>query len=53
MTSRHSPIVTKISRVPDPVLLTGAADDDPSGIAAYSQTGARLGFMLCGTRQNY
>ena len=29
-----------------PGLTTGAADDDPSGIATYSQTGARFGFQL-------
>lgn len=29
-----------------PGLTTGAADDDPSGIATYSQTGARYGFSL-------
>ncbi|MFH1171920.1 MAG: divalent metal cation transporter [bacterium] len=29
-----------------PGLTTGAADDDPSGIATYSQTGSRYGFQL-------
>jgi NRAMP (natural resistance-associated macrophage protein)-like metal ion transporter len=29
-----------------PGLTTGAADDDPSGITTYSQTGARYGFQL-------
>jgi NRAMP (natural resistance-associated macrophage protein)-like metal ion transporter len=29
-----------------PGLTTGAADDDPSGIATYSQTGAHYGFQL-------
>src|SRR3990167_9108525 len=29
-----------------PGLTTGAADDDPSGIATYSQAGARYGFRL-------
>ena len=29
-----------------PGLTTGAADDDPSGIATYSQTGAKYGFGL-------
>jgi NRAMP (natural resistance-associated macrophage protein)-like metal ion transporter len=29
-----------------PGLITGAADDDPSGIATYSQTGAKYGFQL-------
>jgi NRAMP (natural resistance-associated macrophage protein)-like metal ion transporter len=29
-----------------PGLITGAADDDPAGIATYSQTGAQFGFQL-------
>lgn len=29
-----------------PGLITGAADDDPSGIATYSQVGAQFGFSL-------
>jgi len=29
-----------------PGLITGAADDDPSGIATYSQAGAQFGFAL-------
>src|SRR3981081_1665601 len=29
-----------------PGLTTGASDDDPSGIATYSQTGAQSGFGL-------
>ncbi|MDP2671480.1 MAG: Nramp family divalent metal transporter [bacterium] len=33
-------------RMLGPGLTTGAADDDPSGIATYSQTGARYGFQL-------
>ncbi|MBM3271796.1 divalent metal cation transporter [Candidatus Kaiserbacteria bacterium] len=28
-----------------PGLVTGAADDDPEGVAAYSQTGAQFGFQ--------
>jgi Mn2+/Fe2+ NRAMP family transporter len=32
-----------------PGLITGAADDDPSGIAAYSQGGARFGYSLLWT----
>ncbi len=31
-------------RILGPGLVTGAADDDPSGIATYSQTGAQFGF---------
>ena len=30
-----------------PGLITGASDDDPSGIATYSQAGAHFGFSLC------
>src|ERR1700757_5290516 len=29
-----------------PGLTTGASDDDPSGIATYSQTGAQFGFKF-------
>ena len=29
-----------------PGLITGASDDDPSGIATYSQAGAQVGFAL-------
>jgi len=32
-----------------PGLITGAADDDPSGIATYSQAGAQFGFHLLWT----
>ncbi|GGE06409.1 iron transporter [Polymorphobacter glacialis] len=32
-----------------PGLVTGAADDDPSGIATYSQAGARFGFGMLWT----
>jgi NRAMP (natural resistance-associated macrophage protein)-like metal ion transporter len=32
-----------------PGLITGAADDDPSGIATYSQAGAQFGFALAWT----
>jgi len=32
-----------------PGLITGAADDDPSGIATYSQAGAKFGFALLWT----
>jgi NRAMP (natural resistance-associated macrophage protein)-like metal ion transporter len=30
-----------------PGLITGASDDDPSGIATYSQSGAQFGFAMC------
>ena len=32
-----------------PGLITGAADDDPSGIATYSQAGAQFGFDMLWT----
>ena len=32
-----------------PGLITGAADDDPSGIATYSQAGAQFGFHMLWT----
>ncbi|MGZ5906423.1 MAG: divalent metal cation transporter, partial [Reyranella sp.] len=32
-----------------PGVITGAADDDPSGIATYSQAGAQVGFNLLWT----
>jgi len=46
-----SPLEEERSRVPllkklGPGLITGAADDDPSGIATYSQAGAQFGFGL-------
>jgi len=31
-----------------PRLITGASDDDPSGIATYSLTGAQFGYAMCG-----
>ena len=32
-----------------PGLITGASDDDPSGIATYSQVGAKFGFDMLWT----
>ena len=32
-----------------PGLITGAADDDPSGIATYSQGGAQFGYAMLWT----
>jgi NRAMP (natural resistance-associated macrophage protein)-like metal ion transporter len=37
------------SRKLGPGLITGAADDDPSGIATYSQAGAQFGFSMLWT----
>ena len=36
-------------RILGPGLVTGAADDDPSGIATYSQAGAMYGYKLLWT----
>ena len=38
-----------VFRLLGPGLVTGAADDDPSGIATYSQAGAQFGFGLLWT----
>lgn len=40
---------TTILRTLGPGLVTGAADDDPSGIATYSQVGAQFGYGLAWT----
>jgi NRAMP (natural resistance-associated macrophage protein)-like metal ion transporter len=36
--------IKKILKIAGPGIITGAADDDPSGIATYSQTGAQFGY---------
>ena len=36
----------KLIEIMGPGLITGASDDDPSGIATYSQVGAQFGFGL-------
>jgi len=40
------PTRPKILEILGPGLITGASDDDPSGIATYSQAGAQFGFDL-------
>src|SRR5690242_11487551 len=45
MVPREQERITLLKRL-GPVLITGAADDDPSGIATYSQTGAQYGYTL-------
>jgi NRAMP (natural resistance-associated macrophage protein)-like metal ion transporter len=40
------PTRPKLLQVLGPGLITGASDDDPSGIATYSQAGAQFGFGL-------
>ena len=39
----------QVLRALGPGLVTGAADDDPSGIATYSQAGAQFGYSLLWT----
>ena len=41
--------VKKVLRILGPGLITGASDDDPSGIATYSQAGAQFGFSVLWT----
>ena len=36
----------KLAHIMGPGLITGASDDDPSGIATYSQAGAQFGYAL-------
>jgi len=43
-----SPLLSLWRRL-GPGLVTGAADDDPSGIATHSQIGAQFGFQLSWT----
>lgn len=40
---------SRIQRMLGPGIVTGAADDDPSGIITYSQTGAVYGYSLLWT----
>jgi NRAMP (natural resistance-associated macrophage protein)-like metal ion transporter len=42
-------IVVRILRIMGPGVITGAADDDPSGIATYSIAGAQMGTSLLWT----
>jgi Mn2+/Fe2+ NRAMP family transporter len=47
----RSPVVgpskPRLLEILGPGLISGAADDDPSAIATYSQAGARFGYGLC------
>src|ERR1700749_2971756 len=53
MTDSKRPVSKKprmmLFRLLGPGLVTGAADDDPSGIATYSQAGAQFGYGLLWT----
>ncbi len=46
--SKHSPARNIFWKL-GPGLITGAADDDPSGIATYSQVGAQFGYGMLWT----
>lgn len=46
--ARSNPIISWFRKL-GPGLITGAADDDPSGIATYSQAGARFGVNMLWT----
>jgi len=48
-TSTRRQRINRALRVLGPGLITGAADDDPSGIATHSQTGAQYGFQILWT----
>src|SRR5664279_4434276 len=47
--SASKPKRSRLLRALGPGLITGAADDDPSGIATYSQAGAQFGFAITWT----
>lgn len=40
------PFLKKIKKIIGPSIITGASDDDPSGIATYSQAGAGFGLQM-------
>jgi NRAMP (natural resistance-associated macrophage protein)-like metal ion transporter len=44
-----APTKPRLLKVLGPGLITGASDDDPSGIATYSQAGAQFGFSILWT----
>jgi NRAMP (natural resistance-associated macrophage protein)-like metal ion transporter len=43
---KHPKKLSRFLRILGPGIVTGAADDDPSGIATYSQAGAQFGFQM-------
>ncbi|MBV8815344.1 MAG: Nramp family divalent metal transporter [Verrucomicrobia bacterium] len=46
---RSRPRIAKLLQILGPGLITGAADDDPSGIATYSSVGAQFGYAMLWT----
>lgn len=49
MKKKKEPAAIKVLKILGPGLVTGASDDDPSGIATYSQAGAQFGFATLWT----
>ena len=49
MENKKKLILRKILKLIGPGLITGASDDDPSGIATYSQAGAVYGLATLWT----
>ena len=47
--NRHDNPITRLLARLGPGLITGASDDDPSGIATYTQAGAALGYATLWT----
>ena len=41
--------IKRVLKIAGPGLITGASDDDPSGIATYSQAGAQFGLSTLWT----
>jgi len=48
VSEKHNPIKNLLDRL-GPGLITGASDDDPSGIGTYTQAGAALGYATLWT----
>ena len=46
---QHPGVARRILKTLGPGLVTGASDDDPSGIGTYSQVGAQFGYGLLWT----
>jgi NRAMP (natural resistance-associated macrophage protein)-like metal ion transporter len=49
ITAVVGPTKPRLLRILGPGLISGASDDDPSGIATYSQAGAQFGFTIAWT----
>ena len=47
--AHHAPDERSWAKIIGPGVVTGAADDDPSGIGTYSQVGAQFGYSLAWT----